>query len=342
MKGKLKDTCLSQAVTATRKGASYDANVKFLLADKQILSRILKYTIKEFRDMNVQDIMACIGNNIGIESIPLDPGLTNLDRVREDNTEDSIPGEGTICYDIRFSAFLNRMEIKFLIDLEAQRLTSPGQLGYYLENRIIYYISRMISAQKNTEFFGSDFDNLKNVRSIWICMGNHMQTGSIEEINLERKTVFGEYGSSHQIDLLQGIIINIHNQKGKETKISPNPLITMLETLLSGMEPKRKKQILEKEYGMIMTVEMERRIQTMCNLSEGIMEEGRTEGELNCCRQNIIDLLEDFADIPQAVYDQIYAEKRMDILRRLLKAAARAESIVAFQEALNRCLAVSN
>lgn len=42
------ETNLSQTVNATNdSGSAYDTNVKYLLADKQILSRILKYTVDE-------------------------------------------------------------------------------------------------------------------------------------------------------------------------------------------------------------------------------------------------------------------------------------------------------
>ncbi len=44
------DTNLAQAVEATNNASSYDANIKFLLADKQILARILKYAVQEFKD----------------------------------------------------------------------------------------------------------------------------------------------------------------------------------------------------------------------------------------------------------------------------------------------------
>ncbi len=42
------DTNLAQAVEAANASSSYDTNIKFLLADKQILARILKYTVSEF------------------------------------------------------------------------------------------------------------------------------------------------------------------------------------------------------------------------------------------------------------------------------------------------------
>lgn len=334
MKKQVENTHLSQAVVAVQDAAAYDTNVKFLLADKQILARILKYTIKEFRDMDIQDIISCISDDIGVSSIPLEPGLTNLGRVKGDNTEDCVPGEGSIFFDIRFSAYSGETEMRFIVDLEAQRLTSHSSLGYYLENRIIYYIARMISAQKNTEFYGSDYDDIKNVRSIWICMDNGRKGDSIEEINLERKTVFGGREDPHNIELMQGIIINIRSNGSGE--VSQNTLISMLETLLSQMDVEEKKSILEKKYGMIMSVEIEGRMQKMCNLSEGILEEGwtagRAEGVLQRSQQVILDLLEDLGDIPEDISDRINREEDLETLRRWLKAAARTESFPAFRE----------
>lgn len=66
VKKQVENTNLSQAVVAAQDAAAYDTNVKFLLADKQILARILKYTIKEFRDMDIQDIISCISDDIGV------------------------------------------------------------------------------------------------------------------------------------------------------------------------------------------------------------------------------------------------------------------------------------
>ena len=185
------DTNLAQAVEATHDSSSYDTNVKFLLADKQILSRILKYAVQEFKDMPIEDIMASIGEDIEIGTKPLDAGLSNMGRISASSTEDNIPGEGKIFFDIRFTAYHKEMEMKFLINLEAQRSSEPGKLGYHLENRIIFYLARMISAQKQTEFYHSDYDSLRKVRSIWLCLDNSEDGDAIEEIYLDRNTVYG-------------------------------------------------------------------------------------------------------------------------------------------------------
>lgn len=55
-------------------------------------------------------------------------------------------------------------------------------------------------------------------------------------------------------------------------------MISMLENLLSRMNVKEKKSILVEKYGMEMTVELEGRIHTMCNWSEGIAEMAMEQG----------------------------------------------------------------
>lgn len=276
-------TNLAQTIDATNDpGAAYDTNIKYLLADKQILSRILKYTVEEFQNMDIPDIMGCIGDDIEIGTKSVDAGLSNLGRVRETVTEDNVPGEGVIYYDIRFTAYHKEKELKILINIEGQKSSDPGKLGYHLENRIVFYLARMISAQKQTEFFHSDFDSLKRVRSIWICMDNEETEDSIEEIGLDSKTIFGNKKHVYHTDLMKGIIVNIRNwescNSGESIKKSQNVLIAMLEELISGKDADEKKRILTDEYGMIMTAELEGRIQIMCNWSESIEANGFKKG----------------------------------------------------------------
>ncbi len=158
-----------------------------MLSDKQILSWILKYTVEEFQEMSIEDIIDCIGDDIETGTKPVDAGLSNLGRVRGTVTEDNVPGEGIIYYDIRFTAYIKKVELKILVNIEAQKSSDHGKLGYHLENRIVFYLARMISAQKQTEFFPSGFDNLKKVRSIWICMDNDETEDSIEEIGFDER-----------------------------------------------------------------------------------------------------------------------------------------------------------
>lgn len=94
----------------------------------------------------------------------------------------------------------------------------------------------------------------------------------------DRKLVFGNKKNLYPIDLMKGIIVDIRNREENTSKEavekSSNALIAMLETLLSGKTAAEKKRILTDEYGMVMTAELEGRIQIMCNLSENIEARG--------------------------------------------------------------------
>ncbi len=70
----------------------------------------------------------------------------------------------------------------------------------------------------------------------------------------------------YRSDLMKGIIVNIRSG----VVIFLSVLISLLETLVSKKDVAEKKRISMNEYGMIMTVELERRIQIMRNWSECI------------------------------------------------------------------------
>ena len=59
-----------------------DQSIKELLADVQILARILKYTVFELQTACIEEIIAGIDESqIEIGSTPIEPGLTNYGKV---------------------------------------------------------------------------------------------------------------------------------------------------------------------------------------------------------------------------------------------------------------------
>ena len=207
--------------------------------------------------------------------------------------------------------------MKVLINLGAQRPSDPARLGYHLENRIIFYLVRMISAQKQTEFFHSDYDNLKKVRSIWICLCDREDGDSIEEISLNRNTVFGNKENLYDMDLMRGIIINVRSREN--IRDSQNTLIAMLEKLLSGASVEDKKRILKEEFGMIMTTELEGRMQTMCNWSEAILERGIEKGIEKGIERGI-----------EKGMERGIEKERLNAIERMIQAGATKEQIISF------------
>ena len=51
------NTNISEVIDITSVLAKYDDSVKEILADKQIVSRILKYSLNEFMQMDIEEIM---------------------------------------------------------------------------------------------------------------------------------------------------------------------------------------------------------------------------------------------------------------------------------------------
>ncbi len=130
------DTNIAQVIDIAGERAKYDENIKEVLSDKQILAMILKYTLDEFKDSDIETIV----NNIDepeVSKVRIEPGVTNTEKIRKESEEDNVPGEGKIYFDIRFSAYTGQELIKILINVEAQKSSKSGKLGYQLDNRII-------------------------------------------------------------------------------------------------------------------------------------------------------------------------------------------------------------
>ena len=63
---------------------------------------------------------------------------------------------------------------------------------FHVENRIAYYMGRMISEQKGTEFVNSNYDDLKSVYAIWICMDTKKSENSIIEFGMKSSLIYGK------------------------------------------------------------------------------------------------------------------------------------------------------
>ena len=282
----VRETYISKTLSALGDGvAKVDEKIKALLADKQILARILKYSVEDFKEYDILEIINRI-EEIEILEVPVDAGLSHkskneFGKISGSNTEDNVPGEGVIYYDIRFNVTKGKKRIKVLINIEAQATTSVSRLGYHIENRMTYYLSRMISAQKEQEFFGSDYDKIKEVISIWICMDARKNEDSIIEYQLRPEVKFGENIHPEEINLLRGILIKIRG--GKNMTQSKNKLIEMLEYVIADHSAEEKKNYLKNECGVEMTKELERKVEAMGEsmgraILQGMLEDAWDKG----------------------------------------------------------------
>ena len=104
---------------------------------------------------------------------------------------------------------------------------------------------------------------------------------TIVEYSIKPTIVYPSDGKPDRIatgryDLMSTIFINLNSEKTIKSK---NTLISMLSTLLSNdIKPSEKKRLLQKDYGISMSHELESEVSSMCNLSEAIEEKAIEQG----------------------------------------------------------------
>ena len=293
-------TTLAKDIEAENLDIRYDKSVKCVLANIPVLAPIVKHTVTELRSYPIHVVEQCIdAKSIQISQVFVEPGLTNTASINNrkiinDELEDKIPGEGRNIYDIRFFVLLpDGNRTKIIINIEAQQKSNPG---YSLLNRGIFYAARLISAQLSVEFTndGSDkeqYDNMKKVYSIWICMDcPEDKKDSIINYSFEPHII---YQGNDKLKLYQNCdLMNITfiHLSGKPDQ-SHHQLIAMLDILLARMDTEIKKKRLQEEHNLPMTIKLEKEMNDMCNLSSGIREDGFRDGEHKTNIKNIRNLM---------------------------------------------------
>ena len=291
------NTELEKAILATNGGQEYDENVKVILAHKIILAHIMAETVEEFRGMKPEEIVPYIEGEPEVGIVPVEPGLTNgATRIQGSGMEDVVANEGIVTFDIRFfvrcpedrkSTGESGKYVKLLLDVEAQKDFHPG---YDIVVRGIYYGARQLSSQKGVEFQKSDYNSIKKVYSIWICMYPPKYCeNTIIRFHMNQEVLFGEVSEEEHFryELMEVLLVNLPLKVPQEEE---EPRLTgMLKTLLSPEIPHREKvERLENTYHVAMNREEKGEVESMCNLSEGIfehgmqrgIEQGRTQGRL--------------------------------------------------------------
>ena len=253
----------------------YDEQCKKVLGDKNVLSCILQRTVREYAGMNREEIMKCIEGEPEIGSRRVNPGETNASQITGMANEDKVNEEGTIFYDIRFFAWIpkSREKIRLIINVEAQK---KYHTGYSLTTRGVFYGARMISAQLGTEFEIPEYDKIKKVYSIWICMNAPQYIGNaISEYKLEKTDLIpGIPDRRKEYDKLSVVMVCLNTKKETEDQF-----LGMLQTLFNTeLAEKEKKERLEQEYEIQMENGFGKELSLMCNLSDTVEERGIQKG----------------------------------------------------------------
>ena len=277
------NTELKSAVMATDRDAQYDNSAKRLIAHKIILARILVKTVEEFKGMDPLEVAALIEGLPYISAVPVEPGLTNAvhfqngQRLVGFKTENQELNEGLVRFDIVFYVRMKDGLSQIIINVEAQK-DEPSE--YEILNRAVFYVSRLVSSQKERDFENSSYDDIKSVYSIWICM--NMEENTMSHIHLTKEDLIGSYEWKGNLDLLNIIMIGLAKELPEHDETYE--LHRLLGALLSReLTIDEKLDIIGNEYDIPLEENFRKDMSTMCNLSQGVKEEGiaigRAEGE---------------------------------------------------------------
>jgi hypothetical protein len=271
------NTEIANAVNAAGDKAQYDTRVKRLLAQKSILAHILVKTVVEFQGMKPEDVVTYIEGEPSISVVPVEPGLANMEktdatgqRIVGLNMENAEINEGLVRFDIIFYVRMPSVDdtknglSQIIVNIEAQK-DEPTE--YKILNRAIFYVSRLISSQKERDFVNTNYDDIKQVFSIWICM--NMDDNSLSHIHLTKDEMLKPCTWKGNLDLLNIVLIGITNEIPEhDEKYEMHRLIGAL--LSSELKEQEKLDIIEHEYNIPISQEFREDVSIMCNLSQGI------------------------------------------------------------------------
>ena len=307
------NTEIKNTILTTDKDAQYDESAKRLLGQKSILAHILVKTVDEYAGMDPKDVVPYIEGEPFINTVPIETGFTNTVIKNDEslvvglNSENPELHEEMIRFDIIFYVRMKDGLSQIIINVEAQK-DEPN--GYDILNRAIFYVSRLISSQKERDFVNTNYDDIKQVFSIWICM--NMDDNSLSHIHLTKDEMLKPCNWKGNIDLLNIVLIGITNEIPEhDEKYEMHRLIGAL--LSSELKEQEKLDIIEHEYNIPISQEFREDVRIMCNLGTGIEERATEKATEQTSEKFILNMykkgytLDQIADVAETGVDEVEA-----------------------------------
>ena len=277
-------------------------------------------TVDEFKGMKPEDVVKYIEGEPSISVVPVEPGLANMEktdaagqRIVGLNTENAEINEGLVRFDIIFYVRMPSVDDtknglpQIIVNIEAQK-DEPTE--YKILNRAIFYVSRLISSQKERDFVNTNYDDIKQVFSIWICM--NMDDNSLSHIHLTKDEMLKPCNWKGNLDLLNIVLIGITNEIPEhDEKYEMHRLIGAL--LSSELKEQEKLDIIEHEYNIPISQEFREDVRIMCNLSTGIEERATERATEKTSEKFILNMykkgytLDQIADVAETGVDEVEA-----------------------------------
>ncbi|OLA73275.1 MAG: hypothetical protein BHW51_07055 [Ruminococcus sp. CAG:9-related_41_34] len=193
----MRDETKMDVYTSGVTGAEYDAGMKQLMSNKEIIVPILQMTVPEFKTCSQEEILQCLD----ISSITKDDFVSDIPNVEKINPKLST----------------EKIRVNLHIDMEAQKSYRPSNPSYPILKRAVYYVARDLSSQLSTITQTTDYSKLEKCYSIWICAEDVPKKlqNTLTEYSFSKKDIIGVADEPEEdYDLLTVIIIRL----GKETE----------------------------------------------------------------------------------------------------------------------------
>ena len=300
-----RNTIFYEALETAGLKAQYDGHVKKLLSFRQVISQILTRTLAEYEGYTPQEA----AHWIEPETIPDQEEKEECPETEEDfmvgkSEVSEEPGEGSTIYDLRFQIQTPEPEgrrSELLVNLEAQK---KFWMQYRIVTRGIFYAAKMITEQYGRYFSNSNYQKLRKVYSIWICMNspNYVGNAMVEYKICKTDRVGSVPEKEKNYDKLSVILICLNTKKGLGEEGSLHHFLNVL--LSPVLKPEEKAEIFSQVYGIRMEKEIRKELEGMCNLSGAIEEkalrrgrkegrrEGRREGKMEGRAESLVKSVE--------------------------------------------------
>lgn len=207
----------------------------------------------------------------------------------------------------------------------------------HLGKRTRYYHSHMDMELLES---GSDYEHLPGSYVIFVC--------DFDPFGKEKYCYTFENRCLEDLDLDMGdesrsIFLST---KGKNSKMIPEELLEFLEFVekdTSSNDMKTENSYVKQIQRTIRSIKESREMECRYRFQGDMLvrefkrgrNEGREEGKLETARSSVLELLEDLGPVSESVHERIMSEKDIDILKEMLKIAAKAESLEQFEERIS-------
>lgn len=269
-----------------------DMACRQLLSHTDVLALILANTVPEFEGMALADVEKCIGPVDVDATIPVD--ATGTHRIYGISNVDCSVDCQPIIYDMHFLAYIpedrvrdGKLIAEMHINIEAQKNANPG---YYLPKRATYYASRLISSQKGIDWKNSDYNAIRRVYSVWLCMKPPKEkSGFINHYGVVERKVYGNVSfPEEQYTDFNYVIV------GLDDLDATNIMVKTLSCYFSDSITPKEKYVYLEEAGITVTADMMKRTEAMYSLIEDYEERGMAKGMAQGMVQCIANMMRNF------------------------------------------------